>query len=562
MTQPQRDTESTEAQPEADSSAPRIAKAINQAFERWTALAAPAVHVLGEADATTPVDVINRYSVKFKQTLVQGMGRGFGEERAHSRESLAQYAAHDIASMSSGLLDTVKRATATASNALTPAVSAEEIVATGKSAVCTSTCNTCAGSTRIVCPRCSGTLRLNCTLCIGGKTRCSACSGSGQVTTPCYSCGGMGGSYSAPATWDYQYQQDTWDYQKRQTAAGGQWQACVACGGRKGQQTSCSSCQYGQVTCSNCTGRGYNDCPQCNRTGQVTCHKCLDGYTHVSYAPQAEVKQTQEISVPGTPSAVQERVLKLAQARVADVGIPVDEPEYTRVDDTIARRHRWEIPAAVHSVVVGDKEYELLSVGGGVVDFGGMGDQVLDERLAQLETAQGPGEARKEVMRLHDLSLTQLAAKRLGFLVGLKSLASFCGPSEATVQDRFLIETSQFVSANSATRYITGMARHMKHALLTTVGLGFLVALIGSLGLLAWARYGAPSASITPTTLLRVAIFTPLLIAELVLCWRYIRNTSTAVLLAKNALHWLIVCAYVVLFVLSNGLLPPISAGG
>ena len=273
-----------------------VAREIEAAAGRWTRSGIPAIELRGQESASAVLHVTNQYAIRFGQALGGGMGRGGEGVQLTDKRALAEHAKRDVERMRENLADTARRITGEVSAQLHPELPAEAIAGSGAAAVCDILCAACGGSTRLVCPSCAGTLRINCTSCQNGQARCASCSGTGQTTRPCHACGGTGGSYSAAATWDFQYQKDTWDYQKRQTASGGQWQACSSCGGSKGAQVACGSCSYGRVTCSACAGRGYRDCHGCNRTGQVACGKCSGGYTHARYSPQVVVKHSRSMA--------------------------------------------------------------------------------------------------------------------------------------------------------------------------------------------------------------------------------------------------------------------------
>ncbi len=536
-----------------------VVDAISGAMQQWLGASPPRLSCIGECDATTTVDVVNRYVVKFGQALSHGMGRVDAPRQVHSREELVQHVNLDVAAMSSRLQETIADVTANGAGKLVPMVAAGHILRTGEAAAYCSACNTCGGSAQVSCPTCVGSLRVSCVQCTGGRARCAACAGSGQVSTPCFSCGGTGGSYSAAATWDYQYQQNTWDYQNRQTQSGGQWQACVACGGSRSKTTSCTACQYGQVSCQNCAGRGYNNCNGCGLTGRVACVKCVGGFVHVSYAPQVEVTQSHEVLPLADAGDAQRRVLALTKARIEEFGAARGEPEFSRSGDEVLRRQAWEIPAVIHTLQSDHREYAILSVGrdAHVMDCDGIGDEILEESLSGIERKVVHAAGDWKVATVHRLPIHRKVSTQLATQIGVKSLIPSYRPASGMLDGKVLAATQHIVSRRYVERYVSAVAGQLRRAVLGFHGVGLVAGLLGLLALFVVMRFGLAPAPVVSVRWTGLAVLVPLLLAEVMLWVRLPVARITPALLLRSPPHWLMLLSYALLFVGFHTLVAP-----
>lgn len=121
------------------------------------------------------------------------------------------------------------------------------------------------------CSPCNGRGSVTCHTCSGARTEtCYSCSGRGSST--CYSCNM--GKVSCPSCYgtcfvtrgetEY-YTEQVWVNGQYETYHRSRW---------VNRQVPCTSCVYGKVTCSHCSGRGELNCITCSTRGTITCRTC------------------------------------------------------------------------------------------------------------------------------------------------------------------------------------------------------------------------------------------------------------------------------------------------
>ena len=386
-----------------------------------------------------PLDALavieNIYTVSFGTKVDKLRDRGTTGERKSSREELTEHIASDISEMTSQIPAIARRDLADEIVEPFPSLDSGVIAFCGAAAHFDERCMTCAGSAVVTCTGCAGSGKQNCTQCQFGKKQCPSCHGTTSANSPCYSCGGTRGSYSAPATYDHQYQNDTWDWQKRQTAQGGQWKPCATCGGSGTQKTHCHACIGGTVTCSACNGSGQVTCARCGGSGKITCQSCSNGYNHYSYLPQVSIRHEHSLNPVEGQSDEQLNIIKLATSNIRTLSRQTEAPSisFDQIQSTIIRTHTIAVPCHTHTVEFNNNHYSALvsALTGSILDYGGLSVAILNDDKSELEQARTLNQIRSAFDQLVASSAVKNAVDILTTAIGAATVSKkFGAPTE------------------------------------------------------------------------------------------------------------------------------------
>lgn len=537
--------------------------------------------LLHPIESTVNLNIVNTYQVNITDCIQRGQGKtSFNVLLAITDESsIKSYAKNDVKKMTDQLVSTVESALKPKSNSAIPKLEPADIEKSGREGGINILCNSCGGAVHVTCPSCHGSLSVRCPrLCNAGKSRCSACSGSGQVKETCFACGGRGGTQTVAATWDHQINNpnNTWDYQKRQAATGGQWVQCSSCYGRGGSTKTCTAygCSYGQVTCSTCNGKGTVDCSRCARTGKVICDKCIAGYNHISYQPKVSITQKTQY-IPDDLQSKQMHRICFANTANLDALANIDgDCTYSQSASTITRSQAYKIPVYLYEISsdkISDRtlvRHNSPDSHGKTLDWGEIGDDLLKDANKSRVVSKGNEPMTGNLESCLRTPLHCYGVVSMAKAIGFTTIFPWYKPKPATLNSQFIYKTQNFVSEQFVRNLISDAARQIRHILLTSHIAALMMA--SFLLLAVWAQNKYRFIDISSQTLLNVAhygITALLFIGSGIFIWRLVKtkknaqnfkvsdNDITAALVMKCPAHWMAVVCYFLLLWLSHGLI-------
>lgn len=519
------------------------------------------------------VSIENKYAVSFSDTINRGRGKSpIAGSDSSSETVLKAHTKNDIKQMTDHLLMSVESALKAQSSKSYPILDGTDIARSGQARGINIQCDKCIGTAEVVCPSCGGNLYVHCTAsgCQYGKVNCSVCYGTGSVKDICFSCGGRGGSYTTPATWDHQVYNpnNTWEHQQRQAASGGQWVSCSSCHGTGGSQKSCTAygCSYGKVTCNTCRGKGTVDCVRCAMTGRVVCDKCFAGYNHAYYEPKASIVHTKILIADKDQSAQLQRVCMANRQNIESMAVLDGEAKYTQEGTSIIRIQSFKIPIYIYEIdgaEISDRKLIRSRSADKIdrtLDWGELGDDLLRDNHRAKAVSPGKNPAWSDLDGCLRSPLHCFGVVSLANAIGLATLFPWYKPKKSSLNSKFIEKTLHFVSDKFANNLIANTAREMRRVLLLSHIIALAVA--GTLLLGVWLQVQYRMFDISQDKLLSVAHYgiticlflgTGAFIRRLVkankygLSPKFSQNDVVTALVMKSPAHWMCMATYLVL---------------